>query len=75
MLQWSILKIQNLSKKNTEEYNIKSVTGIDDFLSIYEVVHRRYMRLINEKRKLPNLILIDGGKGQLNSAIKAALKN
>ena len=58
-------------KKEYRRYNIKSVTGIDDFLSIYEVVYRRYMRLINEKRKLPNLILIDGGKGQLNSAIKA----
>ena len=58
-------------KKEYRRFNIKSVTGIDDFLSIYEVVYRRYMRLINEKRKLPNLILIDGGKGQLNSAIKA----
>ena len=58
-------------KREYRRYNIKSVTGIDDFLSIYEVVYRRYSRVINEKRKLPNLILIDGGKGQLNSAIKA----
>ena len=58
-------------KKEYRRYNIKSVTGVDDFLSIYEVVYRRYKRLINEKRKLPDLILIDGGKGQLNSAIKA----
>ena len=58
-------------KKEYRRFNIKSVIGIDDFLSIYEVVHRRYKRLINEKRKLPDLILIDGGKGQLNSAIKA----
>ena len=58
-------------KKEYRKYNIKSVSGVDDFLSIYEVVYRRYKRLIIEKRKLPDLILIDGGKGQLNFAIKA----
>ena len=54
--------------KSYSRYKIKSVDFIDDFASMSEVVQRRYTRLLNEKRILPNLILIDGGKGQLSSA-------
>ncbi|GJM27409.1 MAG: UvrABC system protein C [Cyclobacteriaceae bacterium] len=55
-------------KKEYRHYNIKSVTGPDDFASMYEVVTRRYKRLLDENKPLPNLIVIDGGKGQLNAA-------
>ena len=58
-------------KKEYRKYNIKSVADIDDFASIKEVVHRRYKRLIEENIRLPDLILIDGGKGQLNMALSA----
>ena len=56
------------SKKDYRKFNIKSVEGIDDFESMREVVYRRYLRLLNENHKLPDLILIDGGKGQLSAA-------
>jgi excinuclease ABC subunit C len=52
-------------------FKIKTVIGSDDFAMIYEIVRRRYKRLKEEHRPLPNLILIDGGKGQLNAACKA----
>jgi excinuclease ABC subunit C len=52
-------------------YKIKTVQGVDDFASMQEVVGRRYRRLLEEKRGLPDLILIDGGKGQLAAALKA----
>lgn len=58
-------------KSEYRKYKIKTVKGIDDFASIYEVVHRRYKRVINENLSLPDLIVIDGGKGQLSSAKKA----
>ena len=56
------------SKSEYRHYNIKSVSGIDDYASMEEVVFRRYKRLKNEKASLPQLIVIDGGKGQLNAA-------
>ena len=56
------------SKSNYRKYNIKSVSGPNDFASMEEVVFRRYRRLIDEKKALPQLIVIDGGKGQLSSA-------
>ncbi|WP_339609950.1 excinuclease ABC subunit UvrC [uncultured Planktosalinus sp.] len=59
------------SKKEYRKYNIKTVTGPDDFASMEEVVYRRYKRLQEEKQPLPQLIIIDGGKGQLNSALKS----
>ncbi|MCP5048724.1 MAG: excinuclease ABC subunit C [bacterium] len=55
-------------KSNYRRYRIKSVEGVDDFKSIAEVVRRRYSRLKNEEAELPDLILIDGGIGQLNAA-------
>jgi len=55
-------------KKNYRRFQIKTVEGIDDFASIAEIVKRRYDRLIREDRELPDLIIIDGGKGQLSAA-------
>ena len=58
-------------KSNYRKYNIKTVTGIDDFASIREVVLRRYKRLKKEGKGFPDLIVVDGGKGQLSMAISA----
>jgi excinuclease ABC subunit C len=59
------------SKKEYRHYNIKTVSGPDDFASMEEVVFRRYKRLQEEASSLPQLIVIDGGKGQLSSAVKS----
>ncbi|MDX1471057.1 MAG: excinuclease ABC subunit UvrC [Flavobacteriaceae bacterium] len=59
------------SKKDYRHYNIKTVEGPDDFASMEEVVFRRYRRLLEEDEPLPQLIIIDGGKGQLSSALKS----
>jgi excinuclease ABC subunit C len=59
------------SKKEYRHYNIKTVVGPDDFGSMEEVVYRRYKRLLEEKQTLPQLIIVDGGKGQLSSGLKA----
>ncbi len=59
------------SKKEYRHFNIKTVEGPDDFASMEEVVFRRYKRLLNEDEPLPQLIVIDGGKGQLSSALKS----
>ena len=59
------------SKKEYRHYNIKEVSGIDDFASMEEVVYRRYRRLVEENQPLPQLVVIDGGKGQLNAALKS----
>lgn len=59
------------SKKDYRHFNIKTVTGPDDFASMEEVVYRRYKRLLEEEEPLPQLIIIDGGKGQLSSALKS----
>ncbi|WP_430411233.1 excinuclease ABC subunit UvrC [Kordia sp.] len=59
------------SKKEYRHFNIKTVEGPDDFASMEEVVYRRYKRLVEEKQPLPQLIVIDGGKGQLSSALKS----
>jgi len=58
-------------KKDYRHFNIKTVVGPDDFASMEEVVHRRYKRLMEEDKDLPQLIIIDGGKGQLSSALKS----
>lgn len=59
------------AKKEYRHFNIKTVEGPDDFASMEEVVFRRYRRLIQEGEELPQLIVIDGGKGQLSSALKS----
>jgi excinuclease ABC subunit C len=59
------------SKKDYRKFNIKTVEGPDDFASMEEVVYRRYKRLLEEEQPLPQLIIIDGGKGQLSSALKS----
>ena len=59
------------SKKEYRHYNIKTVKGPDDFASMEEVVYRRYKRLLAEDEPLPQLIIVDGGKGQLSSALKS----
>ncbi|MDP5044091.1 MAG: excinuclease ABC subunit UvrC [Leeuwenhoekiella sp.] len=59
------------SKKDYRKFNIKTVEGPNDFASMEEVVFRRYRRLLNEDEPLPQLIIVDGGKGQLSSGVKA----
>lgn len=59
------------SKKEYRHFNIKTVTGPDDFSSIKEIIFRRYKRMIGEGNTLPQLVIIDGGKGQLSSAMKS----
>jgi excinuclease ABC subunit C len=58
-------------KKEYRHFNIRTVEGPDDFASMYEIVNRRYKRLMEEEKPLPQLIIIDGGKGQLNAAYKS----
>jgi excinuclease ABC subunit C len=59
------------SKKEYRHFNIKSVEGPDDFASMTEVVYRRYKRLLKENKPLPQLVIIDGGKGQLSASLKS----
>jgi excinuclease ABC subunit C len=59
------------NKSGYRKFKIKTVSGRDDFAMIGEIIKRRYLRLLNEHSLLPDLILIDGGKGQLNSALKS----
>lgn len=66
-----VFKNAKPSKKDYRHFNIKTVEGPDDFASMEEVVYRRYKRMLEEGESLPQLIVIDGGKGQLSSALKA----
>ena len=66
-----VFKNAKASKKDYRHFNIKTVVGPDDYKSMEEVVYRRYKRLLEEKQSLPQLIIIDGGKGQLSSAAKS----
>lgn len=59
------------SKKEYRHYNIKTVSGADDFASMEEVVFRRYRRMLDEEQDLPDLVIIDGGKGQLSAAVNS----
>ena len=65
-----VFKNAKPSKKDYRHYNIKTVEGPNDFASMEEVVHRRYRRLLEEDQPLPQLVIIDGGKGQLSAAYK-----
>jgi len=69
----SMVRFQNglADKKNYRRFKIKTVIGADDFMSMREVVFRRYSSLIRKNEKMPDLILIDGGKGQLGAALNA----
>ena len=69
-----IFKNAKPSKKDYRLFNIKTVEGPDDYASMEEVVYRRYKRMLDENSNLPDLIVIDGGKGQLSSSIKALKK-
>lgn len=69
-----VFKNAKPSTKEYRHYNIKTVEGPDDYASMEEVVYRRYKRLIDENKSLPQLIVIDGGKGQLNAALKSLEK-
>ena len=69
-----VFKNARPSKKDYRHYNIKTVVGPDDFASMEEVVYRRYRRLLEEVEPLPELIVVDGGKGQLSSAVKSLEK-
>lgn len=66
-----VFKNAKPSKKDYRHFNVKTVVGPDDFATMREVVQRRYSRLIDEQQPLPDLIIIDGGKGQLSAAIES----
>jgi excinuclease ABC subunit C len=61
-------------KKDYRHFHIKTVEGINDFASMAEIVHRRYKKLIEEEKELPQLVIIDGGKGQLSAAMESVRK-
>ncbi len=69
-----VFKNAKPDKKNYRKFNIKTVEGPDDFSSMEEIVYRRYAALLKEKKSLPQLIIIDGGKGQLSAAVKSLKK-
>ncbi len=69
-----VFKNAKPSKKDYRHFKIKTVEGPNDFASMEEVVYRRYSRLLKEEQPLPQLIIIDGGKGQLSSAVKSLKK-
>ncbi len=66
-----VFKDAKPSKKDYRHFNIKTVVGPDDFASMKEVLTRRYSRLVSEDKPLPQLIVVDGGKGQLSAAVEA----
>lgn len=66
-----VFKNAKPAKKDYRHYNVKTVEGPDDYASMEEVVYRRYRRLLNEGKSLPQLVIIDGGKGQLSAAMNS----
>jgi len=69
-----VFKDTKPAKKDYRKFDIKTVVGPDDYASMEEVIYRRYHRLLKEKQELPQLIIIDGGKGQLRSAVNSLKK-
>ena len=69
-----VFKNARPNKKEYRHFNIKQVVGSNDYAMMQEVVYRRYSRLLKEKKPLPELVIIDGGKGQLSSALDALMK-
>lgn len=69
-----VFKNARPSKKDYRHFNIQTVQGSDDFASMEEIIFRRYKRLLDEELSLPQLIVVDGGKGQLNAAMKSLEK-
>ncbi len=67
----TVFKDAKPSKKDYRHFNIKTVEGPDDFASMEEIIYRRYKRVLEEKQSMPQLIVIDGGKGQLSSALES----
>ena len=66
-----VFKMAKPSKKDYRHFNIKTVEGPDDYASMREIIYRRYHRLVEEQLPLPQLIVIDGGKGQLSAAVSS----
>jgi len=62
------------AKKEYRHFNVKTVEGADDFATMEEIIYRRYARVLQEKQPLPQLIVIDGGKGQLSAAVNSLTK-
>jgi excinuclease ABC subunit C len=60
-----------MKKADYRKFQVKTVSGVDDFASMREIIHRRYLRLQEDKRPMPSLVLIDGGLGQLHAAAEA----
>lgn len=69
-----VFKDAKPSKKDYRHFNVKTVEGPNDFATMEEAVYRRYRRLLDEKQPLPQLVVIDGGKGQLSAALKSLKK-
>ena len=69
-----VFKNAKPNKKEYRHFNIKEVIGSNDFAMMQEIVYRRYYRLLKEKQSLPGLVIIDGGKGQLSSALNALIE-
>ena len=70
----TVFKDAKASKKDYRHFNIKTVEGPDDFASMEEIIYRRYKRVLEEKQLMPQLIVIDGGKGQLSAALESLEK-
>ena len=69
-----VFKNAKPAKRDYRHFNIKTVVGPDDFASMEEIVYRRYKRMLDEETKLPQLVIVDGGKGQLSAALNALEK-